>query len=217
MARKEKRRMFSKEITNSSDFLSMPDSCQALYLYLGVNADDDGFFQLHTTMVIADHRPDDLKVLHAKGFVHVFDERVLVLPHWHTNNFIRKDRYAPSPFLTTYADKLELAGYTFRESDKKALKIKSKSGQPNRNQAMVTIGQPSGDQTTTESVTETQPAVIIREPINPDPMLVGLEPKPTNIVELEIIMQPRSPEGQAAFDRLREHLEVQFPARQENI
>jgi hypothetical protein len=35
------KRMFSKEVTNSDEFLDMPLSSQALYFHLGMNADDD--------------------------------------------------------------------------------------------------------------------------------------------------------------------------------
>jgi len=35
------RRMFSKEVTNSDEFLDMPPSSQSLYFHLGMNADDD--------------------------------------------------------------------------------------------------------------------------------------------------------------------------------
>ncbi len=38
-----KKRMFNREIVTSDDFLELPTSTQALYLQLGVEADDDGF------------------------------------------------------------------------------------------------------------------------------------------------------------------------------
>ena len=37
------KRMFDKAITNSDDFLELPDSSQVLYFHLSMNADDDGF------------------------------------------------------------------------------------------------------------------------------------------------------------------------------
>jgi hypothetical protein len=71
--------MFSKTITNSSQFLMMPQSSQNLYFHLGMNSDDDGFCEHFTVMRMTDSKPDDLKILQAKGFVHVFDDRVLVI------------------------------------------------------------------------------------------------------------------------------------------
>jgi hypothetical protein len=96
------RRMFSKTITNSSGFLMMPLSSQALYFHLGMNADDDGFCEHFTIMRMVDAKPDDLKILQAKGLVHVFDDRVLIIKDWKENNFLRSDRYNPSKYLEIY-------------------------------------------------------------------------------------------------------------------
>ena len=100
------RRMFSKTITNSSQFLMMPSSSQSLYFHLGMNADDDGFCEHFTVMRMTDSKPDDLRILQAKSFVHVFDEKVLVITNWKENNFIRSDRYTPSKYLTIYGSEM---------------------------------------------------------------------------------------------------------------
>jgi hypothetical protein len=102
------RRMFSKTITNSSQFLMMPQSSQNLYFHLGMNADDDGFCEHFTTMRMTDSKPDDLKILQAKNFINVFDDRVLVITDWKENNYLRADRYTPSKYLEIYKE--ELAG-----------------------------------------------------------------------------------------------------------
>lgn len=39
------KRMFSTKIINSDPFKEMPLSAQALYFHLGMNADDEGFFE----------------------------------------------------------------------------------------------------------------------------------------------------------------------------
>jgi len=96
------RRMFSKTITNSSSFITMPHSSQALYFQLGMNADDDGYCEHVMVMRLGAFQPDDLKILHAKGFVHVFDQMVLVIKDWKENNYIQKDRYTPSKYLETH-------------------------------------------------------------------------------------------------------------------
>lgn len=100
------RRMFSKSITNSSQFLMMPSSSQNLYFHLGMNADDDGFCEHFSLMRMTDSKPDDLKVLQARGFVSVFDDKVLVITDWKENNYLRSDRYTPSKYLDIYKDEL---------------------------------------------------------------------------------------------------------------
>lgn len=102
------RRMFSKTITSSSRFLMMSQSAQNLYFHFGMNADDDGFCEHFGIMRMTDSKPDDLKVLQAKGFVKVFDDRVLVITEWKENNYIQKDRYTPSKYLALYKEELKL-------------------------------------------------------------------------------------------------------------
>lgn len=101
------RRMFSKSITNSSQFLMMPQSSQNLYFHLGMNADDDGFCEHFAIMRMTDSKPDDLKVLQAKNFVQVFDDKVLVIIDWKENNYLRSDRYTPSKYLEIYKEELK--------------------------------------------------------------------------------------------------------------
>lgn len=101
------RRMFSKTITNSSQFLMMPQSSQNLYFHLGMNADDDGFCEHFTIMRMTESKPDDLKILQAKGFINVFDDKVLVIIDWKENNYLRSDRYTPSKYLEVYKEELK--------------------------------------------------------------------------------------------------------------
>lgn len=86
----------------------MPQSSQNLYFHLGMNADDDGFCEHFALMRMTDSKPDDLKVLQAKGFVSVFDDRVLVITDWKENNYLRNDRYSPSKYLAVYKKELAL-------------------------------------------------------------------------------------------------------------
>ena len=84
----------------------MPQSSQNLYFHLGMNADDDGFCEHFTIMRMTESKPDDLKILHSKGFVFVFDDRVLVILDWKENNYLRPDRYNPSKYLELYKNEL---------------------------------------------------------------------------------------------------------------
>lgn len=85
----------------------MPQSSQNLYFHLGMNADDDGFCEHFALMRMTDSKPDDLKILQAKGFVTVFDDRVLVISDWKENNYLRNDRYSPSKYLEIYKEELK--------------------------------------------------------------------------------------------------------------
>lgn len=90
MARK---RMYSPKIVESDEFLDMPDSAKTLYFYLNLNADDDGFVQPKKIMRMLGSTDDSLRILITKRFAFYFDSGVVILTHWHENNFIRKDRY----------------------------------------------------------------------------------------------------------------------------
>lgn len=100
--------MFNKSIINSSKFLMMPHSTQNLYFHLGMNADDDGFCEHFAIMRMTESKPDDLKILQAKGFVNVFDDKVLIIMDWKENNYLRADRYKASRYLEIYKEELAL-------------------------------------------------------------------------------------------------------------
>lgn len=88
------RRMFSKTVVESDAFLDMPSSTQALYLHLGMNADDDGFLNAPKRIQReSGASDDDIKLLIAKGFLIPFESGVVVIRHWKVNNYIQKDRY----------------------------------------------------------------------------------------------------------------------------
>lgn len=93
------RRMFSKTVIDSDDFLDMPLTAQALYFHLAMRADDDGFvnnpkkIQRMTGASI-----DDLNLLIARNFVIVFESGVIVIRHWKLHNYIQKDRYNQTIF-----------------------------------------------------------------------------------------------------------------------
>lgn len=94
--------MFNKTITNSSKFLKMPVSSRLLYYDLGMNADDDGYTEHFTVMRMTGASQQDLGILEINGLVKVFDENVLIITNWKENNYIAKDRYTPSKYLTVY-------------------------------------------------------------------------------------------------------------------
>jgi len=90
------RRMFSKTIIDSDDFLDMPVSARLLYYDLGMRADDDGFVNPKRVMRITGVAGDDLKILLSKKYVLNFENKVLVIRDWKINNWIRAERHTPT-------------------------------------------------------------------------------------------------------------------------
>ena len=94
------RRMMSKSIIKSDQFLEMPMSSQLLYFHLLLDADDDGFINApKSIMRVIGAKDDDMRVLQAKGYTIPFDSGVIVIKHWRIHNSLRKDRYNPNPQL----------------------------------------------------------------------------------------------------------------------
>lgn len=93
------KRMFDKAITNSDDFLELPDSSQVLYFHLSMNADDDGFVNnWKSIMKMTGTKEDDMKLLIGKQYIIPFDSGVIVIRHWRMNNYLRADRYKETQF-----------------------------------------------------------------------------------------------------------------------
>lgn len=94
------RRMFSKQITDTDQFLDMPATAQNLYFHLNMHADDDGFLgNAKTIRRMVGASEDDLKVLVAKQFILLFPDGVAVIRDWHIHNYIQKDRYHSTVYL----------------------------------------------------------------------------------------------------------------------
>ena len=88
------RRMFSRKITESDQFLDMPMSSQVLYFHINMQADDDGFVgnvKMIKRMIGASD--DDLRLLITKEFLIPFESGVVVIKDWKIHNYIRNDRY----------------------------------------------------------------------------------------------------------------------------
>ena len=94
------RRMFSRRITDSSRFVRMPLSAQALYFHLGQHADDDGVVEAYPVMRMIGANEDDLRVLTSKEFViPLNNDYVSYLPDWMEHNKIRADRKENSLYI----------------------------------------------------------------------------------------------------------------------
>lgn len=86
------RRMFSKEVVETDDFLDMPTSTRLLYYDLGMQCDDMGFVQPKRIMRMTGATQDDLKILAAKEYIIPFKSGVVVISHFKRNNYLQKDR-----------------------------------------------------------------------------------------------------------------------------
>ena len=88
------RRMFSRKITESDQFLDMPMSAQSLYFHVNMQADDDGFVgNVKTIKRMIGASDDDLKLLITKQFLIPFETGIVVIRDWKIHNYIQKDRY----------------------------------------------------------------------------------------------------------------------------
>ena len=96
--------MFALDVIDTDRFCEMPISARLLYYELGMRGDDEGFVQNpKKIMLTTGTTADDLKILAAKGYVILFDSRVLVITHWRQNNFIQKDRFHETTCLAEKA------------------------------------------------------------------------------------------------------------------
>lgn len=93
------RRMFAKKIMESDTFLDMAYSAQCLYIFLNMNADDDGFLnnprKIQRMIGCCDN---DMKSLIDNDFIIVFNSGIVVIKHWLIHNLIRKDRYTKTDY-----------------------------------------------------------------------------------------------------------------------
>jgi len=96
----KEKRMFSKQIIMSDAFLNLPATAQMLYIYLAIDADDDGFndHAQRIMRMIGAHQ-DDLEALLGRKFILLFDDGVIVIKHWRMHNYLRSDRYQETPYL----------------------------------------------------------------------------------------------------------------------
>lgn len=149
-----KRRMFTKDITQSDAFLDMPSSAQSLYFHLNMNADDDGFVgNPKVIMRMINASNDDFKLLLVKRFILSFNNGVIVIKHWRMHNLIRNDRYKETQYLEEKSTLFIKENGAYTDNKIKGLK----EWQPNGNQmdTQVRVGKDKiGKDNTTKVVEE---------------------------------------------------------------
>ena len=105
------RRMFARTVTTSGRFLRLSAQSRLLYFSLGMEADDDGFVEGLSQLMLSGSGMEHLEELEQRGFVQVCDWENLVvyIRDWRENNLIRADRYTPSVYRGVYPQVLEEA------------------------------------------------------------------------------------------------------------
>ena len=92
-----KRRMISTDVLYTDDFTLLPFSVRALYVYLNLAADDDGFISsaLQITRSCG-ATSEDFQMLLDTGYIMQISPNLYLVRHWRLQNQIRKDRYTPT-------------------------------------------------------------------------------------------------------------------------
>ena len=94
------RRMFSRTILTSDEFLDLSCSARCLYITFNMYADDDGFVNNpKSIMRQCGTSENDLQLLESKNYVIIFDSGVIVITHWKIHNYIQKDRYNETKYI----------------------------------------------------------------------------------------------------------------------
>ncbi len=98
------RRMFSKVIISSDEFMDLPLESQALYFHLAIQADDDGMINNARRIVrMIGLGEKDLQILIDTKFLIAFDSGIIAIRHWKIHNWIRGDRYKPTRYQNELA------------------------------------------------------------------------------------------------------------------
>lgn len=153
------RRMFSVDVVCTDKFLEMPASSQALYLQLGMKADDDGFVSAPKQITrMTNASEDDFRILVSKGYIIPFDSGVIVIKDWKVNNYLRRDRYTETRHLKEKSV-LEIVNDVYVISDK--LNSASGSGIPD--------GIPDGNRVVSQVDTQVRIGKVNNNICSPEP------------------------------------------------
>ena len=112
------KRMFSREVVESDDFLELPLSAQGLYLHICMEADDDGFVNnANRIRKVVEASQEDYQILFDRGYLLQMSNGLVVVAHWRICNTIRKDRYKPTVYQSEYK-KLKVCDNVYTLSNK---------------------------------------------------------------------------------------------------
>lgn len=98
------RRMLSRTIMEEDALISLPAKVVAYYVYIILQADDDGFVdrgKLIRRMLGV--REKDAQLLVERGYLIPFDRGIVAVAHWRIHNRVRKDTYVPTKYTRELA------------------------------------------------------------------------------------------------------------------
>lgn len=97
------KRMFSRKVVESDQFLELPLSAQGLYLHICMEADDDGFVNnANRIRKVVDASQQDYQILFDRGYLLQMVNGLVVVAHWRICNSMRKDRYKPTVYQSEF-------------------------------------------------------------------------------------------------------------------
>ncbi len=97
------KRMFSRKVVESDNFLNLPLSAQGLYMHICMEADDDGFVNnANRIRRVVDASENDYDILFQNGYLLHMAQGLVVVAHWRICNSIRKDRYKPTVYQSEW-------------------------------------------------------------------------------------------------------------------
>ena len=97
------RRMLSRKVILADRYYSLSDKAKLLYLYLMLDADDDGFVgNVRQTVSYAGANMRTLAGLVEKDYVIPFPSGVVAITHWKMQNRIEKRIYTPTIYHREY-------------------------------------------------------------------------------------------------------------------
>jgi hypothetical protein len=98
------RRLISKNILYSESFADLSPEALKLYIFLILEADDDGFIgHVRQVIKIADAKRETLDMLINRGLILEFKSHVCVIVHWLSHNLINRSGYTKTEFLAERA------------------------------------------------------------------------------------------------------------------
>ena len=81
------KRMFSREVVESDDFLELPLSAQGLYLHICMEADDDGFVNnANRIRKVVEASQEDYQILFDRDYLLQMSNGLVVVAHWRICN-----------------------------------------------------------------------------------------------------------------------------------
>ena len=121
------KRMFSRELVESDQFLELPLSAQGLYMHICMEADDDGFVNnANRIRKVVEASKEDYQILFDRGYLLQMANGLVVVAHWKICNSIRKDRYKPTVYQSEWS-KLRLLDNVYVLDEKGSKQTQSQS------------------------------------------------------------------------------------------